>query len=88
MQQSFKLIHKLPDQILRWVGSQAEHTGQEADQEVSQGGQKVSGMSEGGAKAGGEAVKDSRSRAQQAAAMQKALEAAQKQKQQNKPPSM
>jgi defect-in-organelle-trafficking protein DotA len=77
MQQCFKLIHKIPDQVLRWIGETPEQTGQEADQEVSQGGQKVSGQAEGGAKAGAEAVKDERNRALQAKAMEAAFNASQ-----------
>lgn len=76
MHQCFKLIHKIPDNIMRWLGEAAEQTGQEADQEVSSGGQKVSGGAEGAAKAGAEASKQRISEAQNAAAVKKGLEGA------------
>ncbi|MFN7098593.1 MAG: hypothetical protein ACK4PR_13725, partial [Gammaproteobacteria bacterium] len=73
VQQCFKLIHKIPDQVLRYIGESPEQTGQEADQEVSQGAQKASGQGEGMGKAGAEAMKDQRGRSQQAKAFEAAL---------------
>ena len=52
IQQCFKLIHKLPDQIMRWIGEAPEQSGQDADQLASKTeqdqGEKAKGMTQGG----------------------------------------
>lgn len=55
--QCFKLIYKLPDQILRWIGGTPETAGGEGDQEVGSGMQKTSGMGDQMGKASAESMR-------------------------------
>ncbi len=63
---AFALIHVLPDRVLRWIGGQVEHWGQEAGQAVQQTQQEVKGAADATGKTMGEIGKAAISTAQEA----------------------
>lgn len=62
IQQCFKLIHKLPDQVMRWIGEAPEQSGQEADQLANESKQDMSEKAKGAHGGAAKAMADKKER--------------------------